>query len=61
MLMRKALRGTVSKRVVKELVKGNTTEPARLQPVRRNYSGTNGRAEPGWSQRPDRQRWGHRR
>lgn len=27
-----ALRGTVSKRAVKELVKGNTSEPARLQP-----------------------------
>lgn len=51
MLMRKALRGTGSKRAVK----GNPTEPARLQPERGNYGGTDGRAEPGWSQRLDRQ------
>lgn len=31
MLMRKALRGTLSKRAVKELVKGNTTEPTRTK------------------------------
>lgn len=58
-LMRKAWRETVSKRALKELVKRNTIEPARLQPGRENYRRTNGRAETGWSQRPKRQRWGY--